>query len=602
MGRVKLEADSQIRTREQAKEPIEHVKIAWFLLVIIIVAAFAPFMGSRMSRTAGDDKVYVAQAVEMERDGRWFVQTLSDEPDYRKGAFHYFALRIGFLIFGNSMWATVYMNLILIVLASLALAVLTARHLGGDANWGFWVGTAFALNGGIWSHAFASQMEVELASVFAIGLYLLDKADAKDGSKDWLFWLLAGFAGMLKSPLHSVLLGATGILFWLVTGALLSRLKSYKAWLSCLSGVLFCVLSYLPPLILDYENFMATYLGRETFEKGANGTPWHYPITPLFTYSLIPWAFTAVVGYFDGAQRLFKRIQSWKNEKRIAFAYNSGHERLVLLSWCLVIPSVLFFLYHPYRGQNYNLPVISGLLLWLAALWSTSSGGWRNAYRGSMVIMALVILVVPALVTILVDRFRPMPDWWATWTLPILWVGAMMTAKGYWEEAVRFETLRPQVLARKSIWFFWSVGFFLLVIGEREIVDIHSVYKIEKEKRPEVSFAYYNLNMNVWSEWAYLRFWADVPVYGLHKEDSIRKAIQNRDLVIVTDEAQAAKVREIVANEYPNLRVEFFIWRRWKTKGRDEYGVSAWKNAWRDRDISQIEKHYYILKFKRSSG
>ncbi len=598
MGNVKLEADSIVSAREKAKEPIDRVRVAWFLLIVTVVAAFAPFMGSRISRTAGDDKVYVAQAVEMERDGSWFVQTLSDEPDYRKGAFHYIALRLGFIVFGDSMWATVYMNLILIVLASIAVAAMTGRHLGGDHNWAFWAGTAFALNGGIFSHAFASQMEVALACVFAIGLYFLDLANSKDGSKDWMFWLVAGFAGMIKSPLHAVLLGTSGILFWIATGTLLSRLKSPKAWLAMASGVLFCVVSYLPPILLDYENFMATYLGRETFEKGSNGAPWHYPITPLFTYSLIPWMFAAIVAYFDGFRRFFLRIKGWKSQKKVDFAKQSGHERLVLLGWCLIIPSIVFFLYHPYRGQNYNLPVIAGLIVWLAALWSTSQGVWRKAYRVSMVLMGVIVLLVPILITIVVDHFRPMPIWWATWTLPVLWIGGVLTAKGYWDEAIRFEMLRPQVLARKSIWFFWAVGFFLVVIGEREMIDIRNVYKREVEKKPEISFAYYNLHMNVWSEWAYLRFWAGVPVYGLHKEESIKRAIENRDMVIVLNEEQRKEVRDLVIEDYPNLKIKSTVWRRWKTKGRDKNGVPAWKRAWKQQDLSVIEKHYYILSFE----
>lgn len=599
MGRVKLEANKTIQEREKAKEPIENVRVAWLLLIITIVAAFVPFMGSRMSRTAGDDKVYVAQAVEMEREGRWFVQTLADDPDYRKGAFHYIALRIGFFIFGDSMWATVYMNLILIVLASLALASLTGRHLGGDSSWAFWTGTAFALNGGIFSHAFASQMEVELACTFAIGMYLLDRAKKPDGSNDWWFWLCAGFAGMLKSPLHAVLLGITGILFWLVTGTLVSRLKSIYAWGALFAGVAFCLVSYLPPLIVDYDNFMATYLGRETFEKGSNGAPWHYPIIPLFTYSLIPWMFAAIVGYADGLQRFFNRIQEWRSAKRIKVALDSGHERLVILGWCLIIPSIVFFLYHPYRGQNYNLPVIGGVLVWLAALWSTSQGRWRTAYRVSMVLMAAVVLLVPILMTILVDRFRPMPVWWHTWTLPALWIGGVMTAKGFWDEAKRFEMLRPQALARKSIWFFWAVGFFLMVIGEREMVDIRRVYAEQKKSSPNIEFAYYNLHKNVWSEWAYLNFWAGVPVYGMHSEQSIRKAIADRDLLIVMDEMQLEKVQKILGTEFPHLRMRKDVWRRWKTKGRDRNNVPAWKNAWQDRDLSRIEKHYYILSFQK---
>ena len=143
--------------------------------LFFIILAYAPFMGDRVLRVAGDDKVYVAQALEMEKRGDWFIQTLADEPDYRKGPFHYILLRLGMLTKGKSMWATVYMNLVMVLFAALALFLLVEQNTQKNSPWAFFAGTAFALNAGIYFYSFASQMEVELASLVAISLFFLNR-------------------------------------------------------------------------------------------------------------------------------------------------------------------------------------------------------------------------------------------------------------------------------------------------------------------------------------------------------------------------------------------------------------------------------------------
>src|SRR3989338_7031520 len=93
-------------------------QFSWKLLAIFLFVAYLPFLGDRVVRPAWDDKVYVSQAVEMAQNGHWFLQTLGGEPNYYKGPIHYILLRIGIAIFGLSMWATVYMSLILVILGS----------------------------------------------------------------------------------------------------------------------------------------------------------------------------------------------------------------------------------------------------------------------------------------------------------------------------------------------------------------------------------------------------------------------------------------------------------------------------------------------------
>ena len=48
--------------------------------MICLLLIYVPFLGNRVVRPAGDDKVYVSQAVEMARSGHWFLQTLANVP------------------------------------------------------------------------------------------------------------------------------------------------------------------------------------------------------------------------------------------------------------------------------------------------------------------------------------------------------------------------------------------------------------------------------------------------------------------------------------------------------------------------------------------
>jgi 4-amino-4-deoxy-L-arabinose transferase-like glycosyltransferase len=596
-GDISIEENGEWKRREQAKDPNARFVFPWIFFALFISAAYVPFLGLRYSRTAGDDKVYVAQALEMQRDGRFFIQTLADVPDYRKGPFHYLALRLGMATFGRSMWATVYMNWILVVAGAIAVAFLAGRHLGGSSGWAYLAGTAFALNAGIYSHVFASQMEVELAAVFALALLALDRAP-EHGKSDWIFWLLVALAGTIKAPLHSIFLGFTAILFWAATGALVSRARNVYAWLGLGLGILFGIIAYLPPLIFDAQNFFATFFGRENFEKGSNGASWHYPIIPIFTYSLFPWTFIALVVYADGIRRLWLRAIEWKAEKRIRINLDSGHERLVVLAFSLMIPSIIFFLFHGYRGQNYHLPLISGLVLWIVAIWATACESWKKAYVVALSLTASILLVVPVLLTYIVVHFRPMPEWWWEWTLPSIWLGFVLSAKGIFEECFRFHLTRPQALARRTIWVFIALSIFLVNLGEREMIDLRAHYKAQVREGKSPKYAFYNLHENVWSEWGYLNFWADVPVTGAHTENGLKEAIERGDIILIPGEDLYAKFSEFREKNFPNHRVKIDYWLRWQTKGKNHMGESSWHEAWRLRQLSKIEKKFFIVELK----
>jgi 4-amino-4-deoxy-L-arabinose transferase-like glycosyltransferase len=567
-----------------------------FLLFSCILLVYVPFLGNRVVRPAGDDKVYVSQTVEMARAGHWFLQTLANEPNYFKGPAHYILVRIGIILFGFNMWATVWMNLLLTLLGAVCLARVVQKNMKEFPGWGFFAGMAFALNAGIYSHMFASQMEVEAASMMAIGVYLLDRAGP--GRGDLMFWLCAGFLGWLKSPLHAVFLGVTALLFWTWNRELLPRLRSPAAWGAVVAGILVCSIGYAPAYFWDRENFVMAYVFRETLWKPANGAPWHYPIIPLFSYYLMPWMLPAWVAFADGLTRPFRRRQR-------PIRSTAGSRRVVALGLCLMIPSILFFLWHPYRGQNYDLPVIGGLLLVVTSLWASRAHTWDNFYQLSLGLTAAVLLVAVSLITIVTRHFDPMPFWWNSWKLPILWLGFFLSARGLWREGMTLHMARPDSLSRRAVWAFLALGSLLTLLGQREMIDIQDRIYAAKKNGEELHLSYYNLPKhpdtccsNIWSEWGYLNFMIPYPTSGVFKDAELVDAARRGDLILVPGDDFLADMKTKLGAQFPVNEWKIEPWRRWKTKGKNAAGVPAWREAWDTRDLTKLEKNFWMVKVK----
>jgi 4-amino-4-deoxy-L-arabinose transferase-like glycosyltransferase len=565
---------------------------SWILLAVYIAIVYVPFLGNRVVRSAGDDKVYVSQAVEMARSGSWFLQTLGGEPNYYKGPLHYIFLRIGMIVFGNSMWATVWMNLFLVLIASVLLGKIVQRNMRDFPGWPFFVGMFFATCAGIYSHVFASQMEVETACLLAIGLYFLDKAGPR---RDLHFWVVAGVAGWLKSPLHSVFLGTAALIFWGWSGELWPRVKSPRAWGAALVGVLVCCAGYAPAALQDWQNFYNTYVLRETLHKPANGSLWHYPVVPFFTYFLFPWALPALVAYYDGISRFWRRSRPIRS--------TPGSRRVVALGLSLILPSVAFFIWHPYRGQNYNLPVIAGLILMVSSFWASRSPTWDKYYQGSLALTALLLIGTVSMLTIAIRHFDPMPFWWSSWRLPLIWVGIVFTARGIWREGISLNMARPDALARRPLWMLLALGGLLTTLGEREMIDIRDRIYQSRKVGEKLSISYYNLPKhpnscctNIWSEWGYLNFMIPHPVSGLFNDAQLLEAVKRGDLILVPGDDWLADMHSKLDSLYPAAKWKVDPWKRWKTKGKNAQGVPAWKESWDTRDISKLEKDFYMVK------
>lgn len=567
----------------------------WAWITVFVLAAYSPFMGHRIMRVAGDDKVYVSQAVEMARDGRWFIQTLQDVPDYYKGPLHYLLLRLGMGVFGYSMWATLYMNLLFALLGGLSIAALFKRHRPERLEWGVFCGISFAVCAGIFSHSFASQMEVQLAGLFLVGLFLLDSAKTVRG--DLIFWLLAGLVGWSKSPLHSALLGVSALLLWGWRGELLYRLKSVKHWLTVWAGVVLCIAGYMPAALNDYDNFYSIFIMRENLMKPANGGPWHEALVSVMLYSLWPLVIPAVVSYIDGLMRRFKD-RSWGH---VWFSEFTGDYRLFQLGFCLALPTIVFFVWHPYRGHNYAMPVIGGVMMCVCAIWmSTRNEVLKKLYRIALWITGIAIVALPLFVTALSARFDPVPEWWWSGLTPMVWILCGLSIFGFIVFGPLKNQLKPVPAILSLIGVYWTLGTMMVIIGEREMFDLKKYLQTKTEavkegSGSELKLSYYNLQTNIWSEWGYLNFMVGTPIRGIHNPDQLKENLEQKRTILVPGQEHLKRLMEFAAKETPHLELKNQSWKRWKTRGRNYDGLTPWQAAWKRREYGPLEKDFFIV-------
>ncbi|MEK6705131.1 MAG: glycosyltransferase family 39 protein [Bdellovibrionota bacterium] len=544
------------------------------VLLLLIAVVYLPFMGKRFVRTAGDEKVYVSQVIEMERDGRWFVQTLQDVPDYYKGPLHPILTRAGIIIFGKTPWAILYMNLVMVVLGSLAVFSVIRRNLPG-ADWtGVWAGFFFATGVGIYTHAYISQMDVELAGLFAIAMFLLSRLPMeRDG---FVFWMVVGLTGLVKAPLHSFLLGISAFLFWLLTGELLNRLINPKTWLAIGTGVAICLLGFAPAYFFDHANFVALYIMKEIVNKTATHQHWSIPVVPIFSYYLLPWALLAIVAYLK-LPFLLREV-----------FLNTNKRRLFFLSISFLLPSVVFFIMHPYRLENYNLPAIGAVVVLVTLLLHAPGTMQTSIIRVSLFCTSLICLLFATAVSAVAIRFWPLPEWWPQWLLTFIWLGSLFSALGFFFFGAAARVFRPLALAISSVGIIAAIAVLGTTIGERELIDLRG-YLAQKGNRH--SLGYYNLQRNIWSEWGILNFWVKADVYGIHDENKLRQVISRGGTVLVPSK----EALSVIQAAFPGRSFNLQIWKKWRTQGKSDDGHPLWLEAWRMRNLAVLERDFYIL-------
>lgn len=559
-------------------------------LIFFITLSYLYFMLDMYLPTTGDQKTYIAQALEMHRDRHWFMQTLFNEPDYYKGPLHFLFLRLGITVFGtHSMFALVYMNFFGLIL----LAILLFRFLKsslGDTGWAFFYSLSVVLSVGVYSHSFASQMEAELVILYGVTLYLLDKADRDTSLLNLLLlWSVIGLAGWLKSPAYSFFLGLSVLLYWVLTSQLKSRAFNLKNYVAIAFGIAVSIAGYLPILIYDGEAFYNTYILRESLSKGANGVPWTTAFFPIFTYFLAPFMFVAIFSYLLS---IYKTLFKSKN------VLNAEERKLIKLGIALSAPTLLFFTIHPYRGDIYALPIVSATMLMAYIFFRAYLKEYEKTYIFLMRLSSYVLSLVPLLVIALYMRLAPMPQWWSPFLFPLALFTLLFTLWFVHRESKKVLEESPLMLSLAFIPLLLTLSLMLQSFGKGEIIGLKEYVKNNNITKP---LGDYNLYKNYWNQYGALNFWAGVDVVGLFTKEELSAFIYEGGSVIVEGDGRLKEFEKNLPKGLSKKDFDIYLWKRWLTHGKGPNGESKFVQYFKSKNIADIQKNYYILKLKSSS-
>ncbi len=550
----------------------------WIVLGIFLLL-YAPFLGEPVLRTTGDEKVYIAQALEMKARGSWFLQTLAEQPNYYKGPLHYILIRLGVILFGeHSLWSVLWMNAV--GLGGIAF-LLTRRlkQIWPEQFMPFIFGLGLVLSPGAFAHMFASQMEIELVTIYGLCLYFsLGLSKTPLDLKQWLWlWLTIGAASWIKSPLHSVLLGSGTCLYALLDTSLRSMLFSRKGIASIAIGTLLGFCAYLIPWYLDGANFFRTYVVRETMEKGPNGVTMLEAFLPNISYQIWPHAFMLGLGCLALAHDMLRGRLDRKDRQ------------LLGMSLAFALPTIVFFAWHPYRSEIYSLPTISAILLWACVGWRRALDKWPR-FSTQFQNLWLFATVIPSILVLLLHwRFRPSSDWWPP---------ALVIASGFVlliQVVVLLSLWRKHCSQRRLAWSLtlWVPSFYIVLLLMKTVglSDLHDLRQYAASNQLSKPLGFYNVQRFVWSEWGSLNFTAELPVKGLHQMADALNWIQAGHALIVPDRKTMEQLRQEMKAD-SSLKV--FVWKRWQSHGEHSATHNP-RQAWLQSNLQLLQGEAYIV-------
>ncbi len=550
----------------------------WIVLGFFI-ALYVPFLGEPVLRTTGDEKVYIAQALEMKARGSWFLQTLAEQPNYFKGPLHYILIRMGVALFGeHSLWAVLWMNAV--GLGGIAfLLTRTLKHIWPQQFMPFIFGLGLILSPGVFAHMFASQMEIELITIYGLCLHFsLGLMNPQMQSKRWLWlWLTIGAAAWIKSPLHSVLLGSGAFLYALMNKSLRQRLGEKTGLLSIAMGGLLGLSAYFIPWYLDGANFFSTYVVRETMGKGANGVTVLQSILPNLSYHLWPHALMLGIG-------CIALLHDW-----IRRDLDRTDRQLIGIGLANALPTFLFFAWHPYRSEIYCLPALPSVLLWACVGWRRALVKWPLSAAMFHKAWLVATLIPAALVLLLQWRFQPSSDWWP----PALALASSLVLLG--QIGVLISLWRRSSSQRKLAWSLtlWVPSFIIILFLMRTIglSDVRDLKRYAQTHQASQPFGFYNVQRFVWSEWGSLNFTSEIPVKGLHRLNDALSWIEAGHVLIVPDKKTMEQLRLQLKSETP---LQVVLWKRWQSHGEHSATHNP-RQAWLKSNLKLLQGEAYIV-------
>lgn len=496
--------------------------------LIWILAAYLPFLWETVIPFTGDQKTYIAIAMEMRKRGEWLQPYLFGDPNYLKPPFQYWMTLLSWNAFGFNVFAT-FLPGVLALLGTAWLLNEIASSLG-ERRWYVNSGLWFAATLGAMTYALSAQMDIYVCLFYAgswwAGLRYLEEPDSKKRKVRWLYvaFLIAGLSAIVKSPLYSVFWVSGYFIYLLISGEWL-LFKNKHLYLALLDGIFFGLLWYIALIVRDGEAFWNQYFMKEQFQKGANGGTLADLWVPLL-YMAFP--FTLL---------LFTAIRSAWMGRRTASILR------FVIAWGL--PPAFFFSIFPYRTSLYLfilVPALAVLVDW-GCFRSNRTRTFTWLTRTTGIVMAIGL----SLLGFALYRFEFIP----AWLMAAFVITGVAAAGVLWFGYMRLFT----ITALFAVLFF-RMGSIGIAKSDR-VGLLEAMGPIREEEA-----AMLDESRDIWHEIGLLSVSLASPMKRLFGYDDIVDHLSRGGSIILSDE-QTEKYRQTLDSVFA-ARGKTLSWRQWK--------------------------------------
>ena len=535
--------------------------------LIWVVFAYLPFLGRLSVPLTGDQKLYIATAVEMRDHESWLKPLLFGQASYFKPPMQYWATLIGWKIFGFNLLGTLAPSVLCVVLTAWFLGEIAT--LLGERRWFVNAGLWFAATVGALTYGTTAQMEIYLCAFSAAswwaGLkFLAAPSETRNWKWIYLAFALAGASALIKSPLYSIFWVTGFVTYLLISGEwLLFRQK--HLYLANLLGMALGLSWYVTISLMDGQHFWAQYALRENFEKssGNQGT-----VISLW-WALLYWCFPLTLLVFPSLRAAFRG-------RRTASVLR------FVICWCW--PAAVFFSLYPYRIKPYLFILVPALSVLVD--WGYFRVGRTKFFRWSVKMTGALMFVLFLLLALVLFRAEIAPIWICE-GLIVAGIMALICSQRDW--------MRGLILSGLASVFLFRAGGICL--GEQDLAGLRA----SVASHPAAAVAMLDEDHGIWHEAGLLSVALEKPIARLQTADELSRFLQAGGLVALSDTQIAQFEPQIVKNLQSQKETRLLIqpWYRWKGRLKFPYKQLIFHGRSGVPDFDQLtHRQFEILSLK----
>lgn len=471
--------------------------------MIWVLLAYLPFLWRATLPFTGDQKTYVAIALEMFQQGEWMRPLLFGAGNYLKPPFQYWATLVSWNVFGLSIFSTLLPSVLALIGTAFFLSEISSRL--GERKWVVASGLWFAGSVGALTYGLAAQMEIYICFFWALAWsqalkFLEQPWQKRNWSSLYIAFFWVGVCAWVKSPLYSVLWVSSFFMYLLIAGEWLLFFQK-RVYSSLLLGTVVGLSWYLLIFSIDGPIFWNQFVLQEQLDKDTFGS-----LSRLFMpllYLGLPFSVLYGVALYS-----------------LRFRQKSATVYKFVSAWSL--PAILFFSCFRYKTSAYLFILLPALSIFVD--WGCFRASRTRIFRWSFRSMAILLAIASIGLGLIAFQINSIPMWYAV-------IGILL---GFIILGVSWQPWIKPFLIIQLIWILWFRGLVSFPMEHERIEAVNALNRARLNAAQQLG--YFDPSRDIWCEIGLVSAAVGEPMTRIISFDGLQEFLKNNGIVQINPE------------------------------------------------------------------